>query len=99
MKAVIDYSTPEQRAELMESIMEKMDNFLCGLWSRWQDEKDYEDWGDYKRAIVSKIETILPTGSTAQMPRRGSFKIVCTIPGFPYKPTISLTQTSYGWSS
>ena len=99
MTTTIDYSTSEKRADFMECIIDQMDDFLCGLYSRWQDEKDYEDWNDYQRTIVSKIETILPMGSKAQMLRRGSFKIICTIPGFPYKPIILLTRKSYGWSS
>lgn len=43
------------RMALAKKIFEDMQGFLCTLHSRWQDEKKYEDFADYKAAIVKAL--------------------------------------------
>lgn len=41
--------------ELFKSIDNTRAELLCGLWERWQDEKDYEDINDYLAVIQKYI--------------------------------------------
>ena len=38
---------------------EKLLNLLCNLDSRWNDEKEYEDWKEYSDLIKSNVEFII----------------------------------------
>ena len=41
--------------ELCKSINSTHAELLCGLWERWQDEKDYEDINDYLAVIKNHL--------------------------------------------
>ena len=41
--------------ELWKNVNENHTEFLCYLWERWQDEKEYEDIQDYLTAIQARI--------------------------------------------
>lgn len=43
------------KVELWTMTNDKYTDFLCYLWERWQDEKEYEDINDYLKAIQIRI--------------------------------------------
>lgn len=43
------------KVELWTMTNDKYADFLCYLWARWQDEKEYEDINDYLKAIQIRI--------------------------------------------
>lgn len=94
-----DYLTPDERQELLQCANEKVgDLAFHDLFDRWQWEKDHEDWNEYSRLLVREMESLLPTGSVAKVPRRGSFNIICSIPGFPHDVKFYVNNIAFGWT-
>jgi len=48
--------TPEERKQLAHEVFEKMESDITYLYCRWQDEKEYEDFGDYTKRIKKSVE-------------------------------------------
>lgn len=44
-----------KQEELWDHISQKYSSFLVNLFSRWQEEQEYEDIGDYLKAIQRHI--------------------------------------------
>ena len=40
----------------IDQTMEEHSSFLGYMKDRWEDEKDYEDWNDYKKLIAEKFK-------------------------------------------
>ena len=49
----------ELNTNVLNPIMNGMSGCLSGLYSRWQDEKQYEDFKDYSTVIKKKVESII----------------------------------------
>ena len=67
-----EQQTKEQqiRAEMARGkaiVYDKYVDFFVNLYSRWQDEKEYEDFADYEKVLKEKI-TELPIKSATKRP-------------------------------
>lgn len=95
-----NFSTPDARANFMNGVADSLETVIVNLYSRWADEAGTENWNDYADMLMAEASKVLPEGSTVAKPRKGSFKLVLTVPGFPYQPRVGMmTKRSYGWGS
>lgn len=68
----VEQQTKEQqiRAEMARGkavIADKHLDFFVYLYSRWQDEKEYEDFAEYEKVMIEKI-TELPIKAATKRP-------------------------------
>lgn len=77
----------------------KVDNFvnaaeqtLCNLWSRWQDEKEYEDINDYAQPLLAAAEAV---GLPAPVMTKRPFGCKFTLNNMTFQ--VSVTSRSLGW--
>lgn len=90
-------TTPESRAASMKTLMDNIEEILCNLYARWQDEKQYEDIKDYQQALQPHVEKYLPGATIVSFNKK--FEIKINAPGFPYQPIIRVKAKSIAWSS
>jgi hypothetical protein len=64
---------------MTEAETKRLAEFLAYLYGRWQDEKEYEDFADYKKALLGK----LPAGSTVDRFTKSPFRVEFSVPGQP----------------
>jgi hypothetical protein len=83
------------RADIVDPICDSVNELLQNLDCRWQDEKQYEDFNDYIKAMKDHILPKCPTGSIFVRAHKVPFGITVRIPGFPYDVQFS----SSGWKS
>lgn len=88
-------NTPQKRSKFMEKIMDSITDTLLYLHQRWQDEKGYEDFKDYKSRIIDELT---PLGVSV-LSITETFRITIQAPGFPYNPIIYITKSDIGWKS
>ena len=89
----MEKSTVESRAKTMEKLLDKTTSLISYLYGRWQDEKEYEDFGDYAKAIQIEVGSIFVKAT------KRPFGFIVDIPGFPYKVQIYINQKAIGWKS
>jgi uncharacterized phage protein gp47/JayE len=75
-------------AQIANSAAKQLQERLCYLYGRWQDEKEYEDWADYEKAMrdaaarVDGIKVIKiskrPFGFQFSVNEKGVFQIGVT---------------------
>lgn len=92
-------SNPEalQRAKIMAEILNSAEEVLINLKGRWLDEREYEDFNDYKEPITKAVLEKAPEGSKVIKITK-TFNITMEIPNFPYNPIIYVNSV-YGWKS
>jgi hypothetical protein len=49
----------DETKKTVQSIFLGMETVLSNLWCRWQDEKEYEDWRDYAKAIDLQFTEVI----------------------------------------
>lgn len=62
------------------------------LWSRWQDEKEYEDWNDY----VEQLSKLAPEGAENITCSKRPFGITFELSDGNFRGTYSINCTSKG---
>ncbi len=87
----VDVSTIEGRAKLMDDFVTRVENRLTYLYSRWQDEKAYEDFLDYR----TEMEKIVPEGFSFVSAKRRPFGM--SVSYGPYKFEVSVKAKSIQW--
>jgi hypothetical protein len=88
--------SPQKLKDLMNStVNEKSMKTLGYLWSRWQDEKEYEDWNDY----VKELSKLVPVGAENVTYSKHPFGITFELceGNFRGKYTINYTSKGGGW--
>lgn len=96
----MDTKTPEGRAKIMESIItDKVMNSIINLYSRWQDEQQYEDFADYKKAMSEAVLAEAPKETLIVKAMKSPFGVVIRIPGFPYDAQIAVSRGAFGWKA
>jgi len=48
-----------KRNQMWEKVNNENAELLISLWERWQDEKEYEDIGDYLKHIQQSIDNVI----------------------------------------
>lgn len=94
-KIAPDPSTREGRAEIMDNVLDKSADELMYLRDRWSDEKEYEDFNDYKTRITEFMQKLVPGVSVLSITK--SFDITLKMPGFPYNLILTVRASSIGW--
>lgn len=61
------------------------------LWSRWQDEKEYEDFGEYEKVL----RTLVPEGFTFVKSSKRPFGMRVSYSGI--HAVVTVTGRSIGW--
>lgn len=78
---------------------EAIKDTLFRLYWRWQDEKEYEDWGDYVSVMKGKFETLIVEKKMSNAVYysciKRPFGIVFDFEGF--RVTMSINSTHYSW--
>ena len=97
MEILHDNKTPQGRAATMKTLLDNIENVLCNLYARWQDEKEYEDIKDYKNVLQPEIEKCCPGATIVSFTKK--FDIKLNVPDFPYQPIIRVRNTNIAWSS
>jgi hypothetical protein len=93
-----NFTQPADRAKFMDEFMDKIEKTFITLWSRWQDEKQFEDFKDYIKAMKDFIKKNYGDQVTVVSMTK-AFKMVVEIKGFPYKPIIKYGKNVFEWSS
>jgi len=88
-----DHKTIEGRKEIMGQLVEKVAETMCSLYDRWQDEKDYEEFSDYAKAMKKEV------GSGFVKATKRPFGFIVQMEGFPYKARVSVNSQSISWSN
>jgi hypothetical protein len=74
---------------------------LCSLYSRWQEEKEYEDWDDYISVMKKKFETLIVdnnmTNAVYYSCGKRPFGLTFDFEG--HRVTVYANSSSYGWKS
>jgi hypothetical protein len=81
------------RAKRMDEVMLKLEGPMTNLYSRWQDERLYEDIADYGKAL----EKNLPEGWELVKMLSKPFAMILKHPQFPYQVSLSVTARNIGW--
>lgn len=92
---IITYDTPEKRAKYMDAFISSSETYLGTLYQRWQDEKEYEDINDYKKAMNTNI---IPK-DMALLSLDKKFNLKLAIQGFPYNVLVSVKNRIIEWKS
>jgi len=45
--------------KFIDDTLRTVGDTLVTLYGRWQDEKEYEDFGDYRRALKTRVENVI----------------------------------------
>lgn len=88
-----DCETAENRAKVMDRLIDKVEKKLVYLYERWQDEKEHEDFSDYGKAIKEEV------GREFVMATKRPFGFIVQMKGFPYKTQISVDRGCISWKS
>jgi hypothetical protein len=59
----MDTTTKEKQEETMveiKAVFKKLQRPLINLWCRWQDEKEYEDFKNYSKAVCEGLAEVCP---------------------------------------
>ena len=83
------------------SLFEKLENILSYFYSRWQDEKEYEDFQDYVDGVKKSFEKVvkevpMKNAVFVSMTKR-PFKIVFDFEG--WKVSFIVTAKEYKWKA
>ena len=57
--AVFDQDATEEYMKAIKDFNEKNGDLLCRLYERWLNEKEYEDFEDYRKCIKEKIPNVV----------------------------------------
>lgn len=91
MKMALTSTTPENTKRIAD-FFDGQQSFICYLYARWQDEKEYEDIEEYKSAIQMKM----PEGFLITKMTKRPFGFEFTI-GTNAIYAIDVTQGNYTW--
>jgi len=81
------------RKALANKIFEEMQEFLTQLYGRWQDEKEYEDFADYKAIVAKTFSEKYPVSDISLAKR--PFAVTFTLADCVYVITVKATEYSY----
>lgn len=82
--------TPPEIRHQIEAVMNA--DWLSYLYGRWQDEKEYEDFEDYKKHFAKM------SGFTVTSAKKSPFSFTFSVPGFPAATyEIKVTARSVAW--
>jgi hypothetical protein len=87
-------STPTSPENLIKinAVYQSLENTISNLWSRWQDEKEYEDINDYKLVLEKHIPEDFKIVKMTKRPFGFHFTI-----GTNAIYAFTVTATSYEW--
>ena len=82
------------RKEETAKIANAVSSYLCNLYERWQDEKEYEDFNDYKACAKKAIEN---AGGTFVDLGKRPFRCIFVVQGV--RCFIKVTSREYNWGT
>ena len=82
------------RREVALKIFRSLEDLMVDFWSRWQDEREYEDINDYGKVIQTELDTFDAGAKLVTMSKR-PFGFTYTLSEVSYKVTVKLG--SYGY--
>jgi hypothetical protein len=85
-------STTPENTKRITDLFEAQHDFICYVYARWQDEKEYEDIRDYQTAIQGKM----PEGFVVTKMTKRPFGFEFTI-GTDAVYAIQVTSRNYTW--
>ncbi len=84
--------TTENRKAQARKIFEELENTMTNLYCRWQDEKEYEDFEDYKKIIADKL---IPYDAKFLSMSKRPFAVKFQLSNATYEIKVSATQYEY----
>lgn len=85
----------------IQALSDSINTTLCNLYSRWQDEKEYEDWNDYiahmKKIFEAMIVSNTMTNAVYYSCGKRPFGLTFDFEGFRVK--LYANSTHCGWKS
>jgi hypothetical protein len=85
----------------VDALLAVFSDELCILYWRWQNEKEYEDWGGYVKVMKTKFESLViehnMSNAVYYSCKRRPFGIVFDFEGFQF--TMFVNKINYGWKS
>ena len=92
----IALDTAEARASFIEDNHNPLLDLMVSLYGRWQDEKEYEDFNEYKTAMAAKAKECFPEATEIVVSK---FKVAMRHPALPYKVVFYVSGSQIGWKS
>lgn len=89
-------ATKEGRGLRNAQILNLMEKLIVNLWSRWLDEKEYEDFSEYSKVMESALKEKAPDCTFIKSTKR-PFGLIIQVPGMPYKTHLCATGKYLGW--
>jgi hypothetical protein len=87
-----------ERNRIMTKIALDMQSVMENMYFRWLDEKEYEDFNEYKAVAQKKLAEVAPEAEFVTL-RKCPFDLVFKMPNFPWKVALTINGRSYGWKS
>lgn len=81
------------RAAIVDPYAESIKQSLINLYSRWQDEKEYEPFNQYE-LVMARI-----VGNKFIMGNKSPFGVVLEFEHFPYNVLVFVNSREYGWKA
>jgi hypothetical protein len=88
-----------ERANVVNAIFGNIEELFVNLYSRWQDEKEYEDFNDYTTRLMEEVVKHSPKDTKLVKGNKRPFGITISIPHFPYNVKISIKRNQYTWET
>jgi hypothetical protein len=92
-------SSKENRSTYMNNLLKSVQGKLVALYERWQDEKQYEDFEEYKKVLEAEVLKHSPISNTQVKSIDKKFNITLVIPGFIYEVIIIINSKQIGWKA
>lgn len=83
----------ESRAEIMKLLVRRVEDVLCNLYNRWQDEKENEDFSDYEKVMSDMVDHGFVKGT------KRPFGFIVQMDGFPYRSQVFVNSRCISWKS
>lgn len=84
--------TDQERMKTAETIYIQLEILMSNLWNRWQDEKEYEDFEEYKK-VVNKA--LIKYGALLTKMTKSPFAFTYSLSNAMYVVTIGARKYSY----
>ncbi len=85
-----DVATEEGRMTVLQGICEIFEETVAALYSRWLNEREYEDFADYAKVMKNLA------GECFVKATKRPFGLVLNLPHFPYDVNFYVNSRSFG---
>lgn len=85
--------TPADKLAIINSMFKSVEDPLTNLYVRWQNEKQYEDFADYEKAV----KELIPPGITMTKMCKSPFGFKFKVEGFDADYQIKVSYRVYEW--